>query len=45
MDGRGEHYAKWNKLGKNKYSMYHLYVDSKKFSKPVNITKQKQTQL
>ena len=45
MDGLGEHYTKWNKLGKNKYHMCHLYVEYKKFSKPVNITKQKQTQM
>ena len=37
MDGLRGHYAKWNKLEKDKY--YHLYMESKKYNKLVNISK------
>ena len=30
MDGPWTHYAKWDKLAKDKYCMYHLYVESQK---------------
>ena len=35
--------AKWNKSEKNKCYMILWYVESKKYNKPVNITKKKQT--
>ena len=44
MDGLGEHYAKWNKSDRKTNTIwYHLYVESKKYNKLVNITKKKQT--
>ena len=42
MDLRG-HYAKWNKLEKDKYNYDVTYVESKKYNKQVNITKNKMT--
>ena len=42
MDGLGGHYAKWNKSDKDKL-WYHLYRESKKYNKLVNITKKQQT--
>ena len=38
MDGRGGCYTKWNKSEKDIIG-YHLYVESKKYSKLANITK------
>ena len=38
MDGLGGCYAKWNKSEKDTIG-YHLYVESKKYSKLANITK------
>ena len=44
MDGRGGHYAKWNKSERERHVVwYHLYVESKKCNKLVNKTKNKQT--
>ena len=42
MDGLGGCYAKWHKLEKDTIG-YHLYAESKKYSKLANITK-KETQ-
>ena len=39
MDGLGGHYSKWNKSEKTNTVWYHLYVESKKYNKLVNITK------
>ena len=39
-------HTEWSKSEREKhipYICYHLYVESKKYNKPVNITKQKQT--
>ena len=42
--GLGGHYAKWNKSDRNiRMAWYHLYVESKKYNKLVNITKKQQT--
>ena len=38
MDGRGGCYTKWNKSEKDIIG-YHLYVESKKYSKLANVTK------
>ena len=44
MDGLGGHYAKWTKRQRKTNTVwYHLYVESKKYNKLVNITKKKQT--
>ena len=45
MDGFGGYYAKWNKSEReDKYCIwYHLYVESKKHNKLVNIEKKTQT--
>ena len=48
MDGLGGHYAKWNMSDRYKYERqillwYHLYVESKTYTKLVNITEKKQT--
>ena len=37
------YYAKWNKSDRERQILYQLYVESKKYNKLVNITKQKQT--
>ena len=42
MDGLGGHYAKWTKSDKNTV-WCHLYVESKKYNKLVNITKKTTT--
>ena len=39
MDGLKGHYAKWNKLDREKQTIYQLYVEFGKLSKLVNITK------
>ena len=36
-------YVKWNKSEKDKYCIFHSYVESKKQNKWTNITKQNQT--
>jgi len=40
MDGLGQYYAKWNI--RERQIVYHLYVESKRYNKLVNITKKKQ---
>ena len=43
MGGLGGFYAKWNKSVRERQIWYHLYVESKKFNKLVNITKKEKT--
>ena len=43
-DGLAEHYVKWIGQRKTNTVGYHLYMESKKYNKLVNITKKKQTQ-
>ena len=39
MDGLRGHDVKWNKSDREKQTIYHLYVESRKHNKLVNITK------
>ena len=43
MNGLGGHSTKWNKQRKINTVWYHLYVESKKYNKLVNIINKKQT--
>ena len=45
MDGLGGHYAEWNKSDRERQILlrYHLYMESEKCNKLVNMTKKKQT--
>ena len=44
MDRPWRHYAKWNKSDRErKNTVYHLYVESKKYDKLVNKTEKKYT--
>ena len=39
VDGLGGHYAKWNKADRKINTVWYcLYVESKKYNKPVSIT-------
>ena len=43
IGGLGGYDAKWKKSDRKTNTVYHLYVESQKYNKPVNITKKKQT--
>ena len=45
MQQHGGHYAKWNESERERQILYHLYVESEKQNKLVNITKKKQTHI
>ena len=41
-DDKPNKYDKWDKLQKDKYCMiFHLYVESKNYNKPMNTTEKK----